>query len=289
MAQSFSRGCRTTDRPQIVDYLNYRGIAPDNSYGDLPDAQPFFRQSLQLPTPRAANTDAAGLIQVKINEWMADNSSALRDPADNNYEDWFELYNAGPSTADLGDYYLTDTLTNKFKFRVPNNGHYRIPPDGYLLVWADDETGQNDTNRADLHVNFKLDKAGEAIGLFAADGTQIDAVTFGPQTNNISQGRFPTGAADIFFLPSPTPRAANADPNPGAPEIVSSSLVDSTHISFTVTSIPGRTYRAEFKTDLQTPTWTPLGSSVTASGSTVSFSDLIIGGSQRFYRVQSGP
>ena len=32
-----------------------------------------------------------------------------------------------------------------------------------------------------------------AIALFAPDGTLIDGVTFGPQTTDVSQGRFPDG------------------------------------------------------------------------------------------------
>ena len=91
--------------------------------------------------------------------------------------------------------------------------HYRIPPGGFLLVWADNETGQNNTNRADLHASFALAKGGEAIGIFAADGTQIDAVSFGPQTSDVSQGRFPDGALNIVPMTLPTPRAANVLPN----------------------------------------------------------------------------
>jgi hypothetical protein len=62
-------------------------------------------------------------------------------------------------------------------------------------------------------VNFNLNKGGEAIGLFAADGTQIDAVTFGAQTSDVSEGRCPDGTASIVFLPTPTPRAANICPS----------------------------------------------------------------------------
>jgi len=54
-------------------------------------------------------------------------------------DDWFELYNPGPSRVDLGGYFLTDNLANKFQFQVPNNGHYTLPPGGYLLVWADSD------------------------------------------------------------------------------------------------------------------------------------------------------
>src|ERR1039458_2493759 len=89
---------------------------------------------------------------------MADNTRTLADPADNDFEDWFEIYNPGTNIVDLGGYYLTDNLANKFQFLVPNTGHYLIPPGGFLLVWADNETGQNNTNRADLHANFALSK-----------------------------------------------------------------------------------------------------------------------------------
>jgi hypothetical protein len=114
---------------------------------------------------------------------------------------------------DLGGYYLADSFTNKTHFLVPNNGHYRIPPGGFLLVWADNEDGQNRTNRADLHASFALSKGGDAVALFAADGTQIDAVTFETQTNDVSQGRFLDGSASIFPMILPTPREPNVLPN----------------------------------------------------------------------------
>jgi hypothetical protein len=198
---------------QIVDYLNYTNLPANWSYGDVPDGQPFYRQRMIYTTPGATNNYAVAPITLFINEWMADNTHTLADPADNDYEDWFELYNPGSNTVALDGYWLTDNLTNKFQYEIPNNGHYVVPPHGFLLVWADNETGQNNTNRPDLHVNFKLDKAGEAIGLFAADGTAIDAVTFGPQTNDVSEGRFPDGSANLYFMPTPTPRTNNVIPN----------------------------------------------------------------------------
>jgi regulation of enolase protein 1 (concanavalin A-like superfamily) len=199
--------------PQVVDYLNYTGLPANWSYGDVPDGQPFYRDRMFFTTPGATNNGASAPITVFINEWLADNVANLMDPADNNYEDWFELYNPGATPVDLGGYYLTDNLTNKFQFEIPENGHYIIPAGGYLLVWADNETGQNNTNRADLHVNFALSKSGEAIGLFAEDGTTIDAVVFGAQTTDVSQGRFPNGTGSIYSMTTPTPRAGNILPN----------------------------------------------------------------------------
>jgi hypothetical protein len=198
---------------QLVDYLTYTNLPSNWSYGDLPDAQPFYRGAMFQFTPAATNSSSSPPLHVFINEWMADNGHTLADPADNDFEDWFEIYNPGANTVDLGGYYLTDNLTNKTEILVPNNGQYLIPPGGFLLVWADDETGQNNTNRADLHADFALSKGGDAIGIFAADGTQIDAVTFGVQVTDVSQGRFLDGSGTLLSMTNPTPCAPNVLPN----------------------------------------------------------------------------
>jgi hypothetical protein len=208
-----------TNAPQVLDYVNYAGVHSDRSYGSFPDGQPFDRQEFVFLTPGGTNDGRSTPIVVFINEWMAQNGTALADPADGQFEDWFELYNPTTNAVNLAGFFLTDVLTNKFKFQITTNMAHIIPPQGYLLVWADNETGQNlaaGVPRPDMHVNFALSQAGEALGLFAADGTQIDAVTFGSQTNNISQGRFPDGAAGIYYMPiSVSPRASNYLPGTG--------------------------------------------------------------------------
>jgi len=177
------------------------------SYGDVPDGQPFYRQNLYHSTPAATNDDALPPITVSINEWMAENTGFLLDPGTSNYDDWFELYNHSDNPAELAGYYLTDDLNNPLQYQIPAG--YRVPAHGFLLVWADGKPSANDTNSADLHVNFKLNKDGEAIGLFAPDGSAIDALTFGPQTANVSEGRYPDGGTLRLFMPAPSPKAAN--------------------------------------------------------------------------------
>jgi hypothetical protein len=273
---------------QIVDYLNFDNLAADRSYGACPDGQLFDRQEFFYVTPGNTNNCAAAPLVVYINEWMAANTGFIRDPADNHADDWFELYNPNAFTVDLGGHFLTDNLTNRFQYQVPNNGHYRIAPFGYLLVWADGEAVQNSTNRADLHVSFNLRQAGEAIGLFAADGTLIDAVTFGAQTNNVSQGRYPDGSGTIYFLPMPSPRGSNATID-APPHITSIAVVNDTHVSITVSTTSGRTYRVEYKDDLSLPTWTPLSGNQVAGGSSLVFQDNLGPSPQRFYRAALVP
>ncbi|HEX5218058.1 MAG TPA: lamin tail domain-containing protein [Verrucomicrobiae bacterium] len=198
---------------QIVDYLTYTDLPSNWSYGDLPDGQPFFRGNMFFATPGATNNASLPPLNVYINEWMADNTLTAADPADGGFEDWFEIYNPGPNPANLGGYWLTDNLANKFQFQIPNNGHYIIPPGGYLVVWADNEDDQNSTNLVDLHASFALSKGGEALGLFASDGTTIDAITFGAQTSDVSEGRYVDGSANIYAMTTPTPGGPNFLPN----------------------------------------------------------------------------
>jgi hypothetical protein len=143
----------------------------------------------------------------------------LKDPADTDPDDWFELYNSGSQTIDLGGFWLTDNAFTPTKYRVPTNGQYRIAPGGFLLVWADDEANQNRADRADLHANFKLANTPSFIGLYAPDGvTLIDGINYGAQTNfDVSQGRYTDGAGTEYAMTRPTPRSFNGIPATNTP------------------------------------------------------------------------
>ena len=182
---------------QIVDYLVYRDVAAGRSFGSHPPAQASYRQEFHYPSPRGTNDPAGPTATLFINEWMAANASLIRDPADQDFDDWFELYNPNDDRIDLSGYWLTDTLGNPNKFLVPAN--ITIPARDFLLVWADEESDQTRTN-GDLHVNFRLSQDGEAIALYSPQGRVIDSIVFAGQTNNISQGRLPDGSVGPFHL-----------------------------------------------------------------------------------------
>lgn len=142
---------------------------------------------------------------VFINELLASNSGGLADEA-GQHDDWLELFNAGAAPVDIAGFYLTDDLGQPTKWQVPANqpAMTTIPPGGFLLVWLDGEMAQGL-----LHANFKLSAGGEGLGLFAADGTPLDTLTFGPQTSNISYGRSTDGGGSFAFFTVPTPMASN--------------------------------------------------------------------------------
>ncbi|HUA64832.1 MAG TPA: lamin tail domain-containing protein [Alphaproteobacteria bacterium] len=163
-----------------------------------------------------------------INEWMTDNTRTVADPANSQFEPWFELYNAGATIVNLDGYYLTSSPTNLFQFQIPSG--YSLAPGGFLLVWADGLTSQN--SGSDLHVNFSLQPSAEigllnstspaappAAGNYSTQSSMIalvnsagqiaDAVDLLPQSADVSSGSNPDDDPGILNLVVPTPRRSN--------------------------------------------------------------------------------
>jgi len=60
-----------------------------------------------------------------------------------------------------------------------------------------------------LHTNFKINKDGEFLGLYAPDGTEIDSGKFVSQVRDVSFGRQPDGGEGWCLFFEPTPSAPN--------------------------------------------------------------------------------
>ena len=248
----------------------------------VPRYNPFRLSQLSIS---AKNGTSLSLI---VNEWLAANS-IVTDPADGHFDDWFELYNTSADTISLEGYSLTDNLAFPRESVIPAG--FDLAPHGFLLVWADQDLKQNSTNGA-LHVNFKLRQAGDTIALFAPDGRVVDAVQYGTQTNNLSQGRYPDGAEEPFyFLRALTLGSANPRPETFSLPIRMMALrttPDSIQLQWSTE--PGRYYRILTSPTLQTTLWQPLGRDLLATGSVLSFEDPAIQGTHiRFYRIERVP
>ena len=261
-------------RMLVVDLLTYDAVGADSSYGSYPDGNTAARQVFHHPTPGQPNSTTSVVVRVFINEWMADNDGAVQDPTDGHYEDWFELYNAGSRLVNLGGYTLSDSGDTSV---IP--GGTVISGKGYLLVWADAETDQNVLGQ-DLHVNFRLSKSGDAIRLHAPDGTLVDAVTFGPQVTDASEGRWQDGNATAYVMSPSTPGTTN--------RIFVITSLDSSISGATIAwgSEPGVVYRLDYTDDLTNSTWTTIGA-VTAETTTAVLADTNAPfAARRFYRVE---
>jgi hypothetical protein len=147
---------------------------------------------------------------VVINEFMADNRAALENNGD--FPDWVELYNLTGQAIDLGDWSLTDNLSQPRKFVFPAGT--LIQPNGFLLIYCDDRLGS-----PGLHTGFSLNDKGETLALFdtlANGGVQRDSVVFGLQLPDQSNGRVPDFVGD-FTLNNPTPLGPNSPVTFGNP------------------------------------------------------------------------
>ena len=138
--------------------------------------------------------------QLFINEFVSSNSAGIADPDYDETADWIEIYNHFDISIDLAGYYLTDNLSNKQKWELPDGT--QIESKGYLLIWAD---GINEG----LHTNFKLTKDGEEIGLSNAQGVLLDSIVYRHQKTDISYGRKSDGNSNWGYFEEPTPGASN--------------------------------------------------------------------------------
>jgi hypothetical protein len=215
---------------------------------------------------------------VVVNEWLASNLATLPDASDGQYDDWIELYNPATNAVDLSGWFLTDDLSRPAQWRIPNGTS--IAPKGFLLVWADGQTNDNGFD-ADLHAGFKLDRGGDAIGLADPVGRLVDGVGFGAQAADISQGRFPDGAALPFvFMSSPTPRAPNQWVG-----LTGIAMGNDHRANLVWPAVPGQAYRVEYRERLDAGEWVALGPDLIATNSSLSFTDSAAALPQRFYRI----
>ena len=181
---------------QPVDVVSYGLQVQDLSIGRTGGSW----QLLAAPTPGMNNSIVATLGSVnslRINEWLATPLTG---------DDWFELYNTNLLPVDLSGLYLTDDPASTGIRKSPVVPLSFIGAHGWVKFVADGHP----SNGRD-HANFSLDQDGETLRIYDTNFTLIDAVDFGLQTSDVSEGRLPDGAANIIPFPgSPTPGSANA-------------------------------------------------------------------------------
>ena len=155
-------------------------------------------------SPPASGTYCVG-VRVRINEVQSDNRGTIADPA-GDFEDWIELRNLTDAPIDLSGFHLTDDAERPDRYRIPEG--VTIPAKGHLLFWADDDSGEGPE-----HLNFRLDSAGEFVGLFGPDelsSIPVDQVEVPALRENHSYARERDGRGGFNRSANPTPGAANA-------------------------------------------------------------------------------
>jgi len=245
------------------------------------------------PVPGASDTitvtfngSPAAVPPLRFNEWLAQNTRILINPFTGNADDWFEIHNAGSSPIDLSGFTLTDDLADPIRSVIPPG--FILPAGGFLLVWADGHPEASGPANG-LHVGFRLSLDGESLALFDPLGRLVDALTYGPQQHEVSEGRWPDGGSPPFpRFPTPTPGQPNSTKPAPPPDFMLTAVISPSARSVRLTwhSTPGRTYQLEFTGDLNIGMWQPLEAPILAEAFETATIDSQPSDSTRFYRVR---
>ena len=144
--------------------------------------------------------------QIVINEYSVSHLKSFTDNFGQN-EDWFELYNLGSSSTDLGGYFLSDDTTDLFKWQFPEGS--MVTSHGFARVWA---TGRDLVSGSHYHTNFRLSQTKdkpEFIVLTDQDGNILDYTQLQITQKEHSRGRTNDGSVSWSIFVSPTPNGSN--------------------------------------------------------------------------------
>jgi hypothetical protein len=191
--------------PQMSGTLvKYYAVATDNIGqqdawpNDAPEKYHAYTVDYQLP-------------DLRITEVLAVNNSTVQDEF-GDYDDWFEIHNAGNTAVNLGGMFVSDDLNAQQNFELPP---VVINPGEYRLVWADDEADEGD-----LHTDFKFSSGGEAVALFETvhhGNVLIHGWQYGIMSEDVSMGFRPESGTAPEYLSSPTPGATNESSSLSSP------------------------------------------------------------------------
>ena len=218
-----------TDNGEVDSVRLYWSVEPESVSGQadaLPSGNGEYRAAL-LPQPHGSTVtfhleaeDTLGSTSLSeeysytvgeegdwtviINEVMASNSFTIAEPDFGGFDDWVELYNFGPDTADLGGLNFSDRLDNPTRWEFPPGT--TIPPNEYLLVWCN---GRDFVGQA-IHTSFSLAAAGEDAVLYDAEtDTIVDAISWTDLPTDVSLARIPNLTGDFVETAEPTPGKPN--------------------------------------------------------------------------------
>ena len=218
-------------REVVIDYLRLDNSPVDAVWGAFPDGTSNPRRWLNPATPAGPNRIDRPACRVVINEFMAQND-LFTNPLTGKKDDWFELFNDGAETVDLGGYVITDTVVSETpplpdlrasKSLVISNGVALVPGQA-LRIW----TGASNSTTlpfdpANLQAPFGLGKSGDKICLFNPALERVDYVHYSSEQEGlVSMGRWLNGrAGDLVTFCQPTPGQPNRNPRHTVPQVLS--------------------------------------------------------------------
>lgn len=210
-----------SDNIIVIDSLSFGSMGPDISFGRYPDGSDNFVE-FDAPTPGQTNISNVRFKEkIFINEIVSNYENFYPDEH-GIYSDWIEIFNLNNYAVDIGGLYITDTLGEPLKYRIPTSSpdSTTINPGGFIVLRAD---GNPDLGI--LHIDFELRSGGEQIGISQKIGNDIrtlDSFTFAELEPDYSYGRYPDGGPTFQQFTNPTPETSNTGSGSGINDIQNS-------------------------------------------------------------------
>lgn len=165
-------------------------LVPRNSNLSLDPADPAnWRASTRIGGSPGSDDPPPNISVVLVNEILAHT-----DPPD---KDAVELYNPNSTSADIGNWFITDDRATPKKFLIPAGT--TIPPHGYI-VFTEDQFNRN----PGVDPSFNFSSHGEEVFVFSADAAgnltgYSDGFSFDASPNGVSFGRYTNSVGEIRF------------------------------------------------------------------------------------------
>ena len=156
---------------------------------------PLFFCMLFFLSASPADAPETGLM---ISEAVSGNYASYYVSGDRG-ADLIEIVNRGPETVNLGEYCLSDSRGDPYRYALPDR---KLKPGEYYVVQCDDNGGKN-------RAPFKISSDGETLYLYKKDGTLADRLKMPALPLDRAYGRNDTGE-DRYFSAF-TPGQANGE------------------------------------------------------------------------------
>jgi hypothetical protein len=199
----FDDGLHGDEEAQDGWFANVIGSFDEMGFLDIQIKASDLSQNLRIAPCEALQYLLEMGSPIVINEFMAKNDSTIQDNV-GNYSDWIELYNNSNESVNLNGYYLSDDLSNKTKWAIPD---ISIEANGFYLVWC-----TSDSSLGENHSNFKLSADGEDVALSYVNNNDtilLDGFSYGVQTSDTSYGRQTDANPNWVYFEYPTPNSSN--------------------------------------------------------------------------------
>ena len=186
----------------VIQQLEVPELVSDVSYARTSDGSYGYCSS---PTPNAENStdiflsssDSLSVMSsdnaLAITEVMPQNRSTLQS-ADGSYHSWAEIKNISSQSVLLSDYYLSDSVAEPSKWRLPAAS---LDAGQYAIVYL---SGEDSTDSGEMHASFRLGSTDSALALSNGAGSVISMINW---TNPVYPGICVVGPDVYTSFPTP--------------------------------------------------------------------------------------